>query len=95
MADFITLRSDEPAQEPVVTLESFGDQSNATAVRIEPGEDARELRLGADQRIDMLDRGDGFVLRGGGAADGDQRLARRIRDQMQMEIIADHGIPPA
>lgn len=43
MADFITLRSDEPAQEPVVTLESFAGQSNATAVRIEPGEDAREL----------------------------------------------------
>ena len=43
MADFITLRWDEPAQEPVVTLESFAGQSNATAVRIEPGEDAREL----------------------------------------------------
>lgn len=43
MADFITLRTDEPAQEPVVTLESFAGQSNATAVRIEPGEDAREL----------------------------------------------------
>lgn len=43
MADFLSFRSDEPAQEPVVTLESFGDQSNATAVRIEPGEDARAL----------------------------------------------------
>ena len=43
MADFITFRADEALQEPVVTLESFGDQSNATAVRIEPGEDAREL----------------------------------------------------
>tara|TARA_B110001454_G_scaffold217324_2_gene242397 strand:+ start:1154 stop:1585 length:432 start_codon:yes stop_codon:yes gene_type:complete len=43
MADFITFRTDEASQEPVVTLESFGDQSNATAVRIEPGEDAREL----------------------------------------------------
>lgn len=43
MVDFITLRSDEPAQEPVVTLESFAGQSNATAVRIEPGEDARAL----------------------------------------------------
>ncbi len=43
MADFLSFRSDEPAQEPAVTLESFGAQSNATAVRIEPGEDAREL----------------------------------------------------
>jgi uncharacterized protein (DUF934 family) len=43
MADFLTFRIDEASQEPVVTLESFGDQSNATAVRIEPSEDARAL----------------------------------------------------
>ncbi len=43
MADFLTFRTDEPGQEPAVTLESFAGQSNATAVRIEPGEDAREL----------------------------------------------------
>lgn len=43
MVDFLSFRTDEPAQEPAVTLESFSDQSNATAVRIEPGEDAREL----------------------------------------------------
>lgn len=43
MADFLTFRTDEPGQEPAVTLESFAGQSNATAVRIEPGEDARDL----------------------------------------------------
>ncbi|MGD9812112.1 MAG: DUF934 domain-containing protein [Sphingobium sp.] len=43
MADFLSFREDEPAQEPAVTLESFDGQSNATAVRIEPGEDARQL----------------------------------------------------
>lgn len=43
MADFLTFRNDEPAQEPSVTLEAFAGQSNATAVRVEPGEDAREL----------------------------------------------------
>ncbi|MDQ4419941.1 DUF934 domain-containing protein [Sphingobium sp. DEHP117] len=43
MADFLSFRTDEASQEPVVTLESFGDQSNATAVRIEPSEDARAL----------------------------------------------------
>lgn len=43
MADFLTFRTDEPAQEPAVTLESFAGQSNATAVRVEPGEDAHEL----------------------------------------------------
>jgi len=36
-------RDDEPHEEPAVTLEAFTGQTNATAVRIEPGEDAREL----------------------------------------------------
>lgn len=44
MLEFFTLRDDEAAiEEPAVTLESFSDQSNASAVRIEAGEDAREL----------------------------------------------------
>ncbi len=44
MIEFLSLRDDQPANEaPVVTLESFAGQSNAGAVRIEPGEDAREL----------------------------------------------------
>lgn len=54
MADFLSFRIDEPAQEPVVTLESFSDQSNATAVRIEPGEDAREL-LPLLERISLVE----------------------------------------
>ena len=36
-------RDDEPADVPAVTVESFLDQSNANAVRIEPGDDARDL----------------------------------------------------
>ncbi len=36
-------RSDELASDPAVTVDSFGEQSNATAVRIEPGDDARLL----------------------------------------------------
>src|SRR3546814_1698435 len=43
MVDFLSFRDDEATQEPTVTLESFQGQSNATAVRIEPGEDVREL----------------------------------------------------
>lgn len=33
----------EPAEEPAVTLDAFLGQSNATAVRLEEGEDARAL----------------------------------------------------
>jgi uncharacterized protein (DUF934 family) len=44
MLDFFTTRHDQPASEaPAVTLEAFAGQSNAVAVRIEAGEDAREL----------------------------------------------------
>ena len=36
-------RTDEPLEQPAVTLDAFLDQSNATAVRLEPDEDARLL----------------------------------------------------
>ncbi|MEL7199024.1 MAG: DUF934 domain-containing protein [Pseudomonadota bacterium] len=36
-------RDDEPADHGTVTVDSALDQSNATAVRIEPGDDARAL----------------------------------------------------
>ncbi|MCB2062644.1 MAG: DUF934 domain-containing protein [Novosphingobium sp.] len=36
-------RNDEEAGDPAVTVDSFLDQTNATAVRIEPGDDARDL----------------------------------------------------
>ena len=42
-------RSDEVTEQPSVTLDAFLDQSNATAVRLEPDDDARAL-------IPFLDR---------------------------------------
>jgi len=43
MVEFLRYRDDEAHDEPAVTLDSFFGQSNATAVRIEAGEDARAL----------------------------------------------------
>ncbi|WP_443970500.1 DUF934 domain-containing protein [Sphingobium sp. CR28] len=43
MAEYIRLRDDQPHEEPAVTVDAFLGQSNATAVRIEPGEDVRVL----------------------------------------------------
>lgn len=43
MSDILRYRDDEAHDEPAVTLDSFLGQSNATAVRIESGEDARVL----------------------------------------------------
>ena len=39
----LRFREDEPVDHAAVTVDSFLDQSNATAVRVEPGDDAREL----------------------------------------------------
>jgi uncharacterized protein (DUF934 family) len=39
----LRFRDDEAHEEPAVTLDSFLGQSNATAVRIEAGDDARVL----------------------------------------------------
>lgn len=36
-------RDDEPVGDPAVTVDAFAEQGNATAVRIEPGDDARAL----------------------------------------------------
>ncbi len=43
MAETLRYRDDDPVDHPAVTVDSFLDQSNASAVRIEPGDDARDL----------------------------------------------------
>ena len=36
-------RDDEPVGDPGVTVDAFGEQSNASAVRLEPGDEPRDL----------------------------------------------------
>ncbi|WP_159981819.1 MULTISPECIES: DUF934 domain-containing protein [unclassified Novosphingobium] len=36
-------RDDEAVNDPAITVDAFAEQTNATAVRIEPGDDARDL----------------------------------------------------
>lgn len=43
MGDLVRFRTDEAHEEPAVTLDAFLGQSNATAVRLEPTDDPREL----------------------------------------------------
>ena len=43
MGDLVRFRDDEAHDEPAVTLDAFLGQSNATAVRLEPTDDPREL----------------------------------------------------
>ncbi len=39
----LRFRDDDAVADPAVTVDAFGDQTNAAAVRIEPGDDARDL----------------------------------------------------
>src|SRR5579862_5394474 len=43
MGDMLRFRDDQPPDEPAVTMDAFLDQSNASAVRIEAGDDVRLL----------------------------------------------------
>ena len=43
MDNILRFRDDEPHEEPAVSIEAFMGQTNATAVRIEAGEDVRKL----------------------------------------------------
>jgi len=43
MDNTLRFRDDEPVADPAVTVDSFADQTNAAAVRVEPGDDARLL----------------------------------------------------
>jgi uncharacterized protein (DUF934 family) len=43
MGDPIRLRTDEPVDDPAVTVDAFAAQTNATAVRVEPSDDVRDL----------------------------------------------------
>ena len=49
-------------------------------------EDAIELALAADKRVNVLDRSYGDVLGGRRASDRDQRLAGRVGDKVKMKI---------
>lgn len=43
MGDLLRFRDDEPHDEPAVTLDAFLDQTSASAVMIESGDDVRRL----------------------------------------------------
>jgi len=54
MLDVLRLRDDEPTDEPAVSMEAFLDQSNASSVRIEAGDDVRQL-LPALERVRLVE----------------------------------------
>jgi uncharacterized protein (DUF934 family) len=90
MLEFLTLREGREAAElPAVTLESFSGQSNATAVRIEPGEDARELLPYLD-RIALVEVN--FPVFGDGRGYSAARILREAGYKGELRAVGDVAV---
>ena len=73
------------AFQPVDLIVSDEGIENDTRSGFDLGQDAVELPVGTDKRIDVFYRLDVLVLGERGARNGHQRLAGGIRNQVQME----------
>ena len=95
MIEFLSLRptqdggAGEAAELPAVTLESFAGQSNATAVRIEPGEDARELLPHLD-RIALVEVN--FPVFGDGRGYSAARILREAGYTGELRAVGDVAV---
>lgn len=86
MAEFLSFRDGDAAQEPAVTVEAFTGQSNATAVRIEPGDDARELLPHLD-RIALVEVN--FPVFGDGRGYSAARILRESGYDGELRAVGD------
>ncbi len=90
MLEFLSLREGgETAEVPAVTLESFAGQSNATAVRIEPGEDAREL-LPHMERVALVEVN--FPVFGDGRGYSAARILREAGYAGELRAVGDVAV---
>ena len=86
MVDFLSFRDDEPGQEPTVTFEAFTGQTNATAVRIEPSDDARALLPSLD-RISLVEVN--FPVFGDGRGYSAARILREAGYKGELRAVGD------
>ena len=79
-------RDDEPVADPGVTVDAFGEQTNAAAVRLEPGDDARELipHLARLQLIEV-----NFPVFGDGRGYSAARILREAGYQGELRAVGD------
>lgn len=79
-------RNDEPVADPGVTVDAFGEQTNAAAVRLEPGDDARDLipHLGRIQLIEV-----NFPVFGDGRGYSAARILREAGYQGELRAVGD------
>ncbi len=79
-------RSDDVVADPAVTVDSFGEQSNAAAVRIEPGDDARDLLPHLD-RIRLVEVN--FPVFGDGRGYSAARILREAGYSGELRAVGD------
>lgn len=79
-------RTDEPVGDPAVTVDSFGDQTNAAAVRVEPGDDARDLLPHLD-RIKLVEVN--FPVFGDGRGYSAARILREAGYTGELRAVGD------
>ncbi len=86
MAETLRYRDDQPVDHPAVTVDAFLDQSNAAAVRIEPGDDARELlpHLGRLSLVDV-----NFPAFGDGRGYSSARILREAGYEGELRAVGD------
>ena len=82
----LRFRDDEPVDHAAVTVDSFVDQSNATAVRIEPGDDAREL-LPHLERLALVEVN--FPAFGDGRGYSSARVLREAGYEGELRAVGD------
>ena len=79
-------RDDEQVDDPAVTAASFIEQSNATAVRIEPGDEARDL-LPHLERIALVEVN--FPVFGDGRGYSAARILREAGYAGELRAVGD------
>jgi uncharacterized protein (DUF934 family) len=86
MAEPLRYRDDQPVDHPAVTVDAFVDQSNAQAVRIEPGDDTREL-LPHLQRLALVEVN--FPAFGDGRGYSSARMLREAGYEGELRAVGD------
>ena len=79
-------RDDEPVADPAVTVDSFGEQTNAAAVRLEPGDDARNLLPYLD-RLQLIEVN--FPVFGDGRGYSAARILREAGYQGELRAVGE------
>ncbi len=82
----LRFRMDEPVADPALTVDAFTEQGNAVAVRIEPGDDARDLLPHLD-RIGLVEVN--FPAFGDGRGYSSARILREAGYEGELRACGD------